>query len=138
MPTNASCPAPFLDEALFPNDQGYIAGRVCATVPLPGAAPGAVCCLPCPIQDYTLHASSLQALYVNDIINVIGAGVGVFVLLVCLMSTLCSRQSFMVLPEKATHRSSLGIAIAVAAFLINVRQSPNLKLMIVLFCVSPS
>ena len=91
MATNASCPAPFLDAALFSRDQGYINGRVCSTVPLPGAAPGAVCCLPCPIQDYTLHASSLRALHVNDIVNVIGVGVGVFVLLVYLTSTLCSR-----------------------------------------------
>lgn len=120
MSTHVSCPAPFLDAALFPDDQGYINGRLCATVPLPGAAPGAVCCLPCPAQEYTLHASSLLALHVNDIVNVIGVGVGVFVFLVYLMSILCSRQSFIFLPEKVTHRSSLGIAISVAAFLINV------------------
>ena len=90
MSTNASCPTPFLDASLFPGDQGYINGRLCATVPLPGAAPGAVCCLPCPVQDYTLRASSLLALHVNDIVNVIGVGVGVFVLLVYLMSILCS------------------------------------------------
>jgi hypothetical protein len=82
MSTNTSCPAPFLDAALFPGDQGFIKGRVCATLTLPGAAAGAVCCLPCPVQEFTLHASSLRALHVNDIVNVIGVGVGVFVLLV--------------------------------------------------------
>ena len=90
MPNNASCPAPFLNAALFPSDQGYIHGRLCSTVPLPGAAPGAVCCLPCPVQDYILHASSLRGLHVNDIVNIIGVGVGAFVLLVNLMSILFS------------------------------------------------
>lgn len=80
--SNASCPIPFLDAVLFPDDQGDIRGRLCSAVPLPGSSPGAVCCLPCPLQDYILHSSSLDALHANDIVNVVGVGVGAFVLLV--------------------------------------------------------
>ena len=80
--SNSSCPAPFLDAALFPADQGYIDGRMCSPIQLPGSPPGTICCLPCPVQNYTLRPSSLEALHVNDIINVIGLGVGAFVLLV--------------------------------------------------------
>ena len=82
--SNSACPAPFLDAALYPADQGYIAGRLCSTIPLPGAAAGTTCCLPCPVQNYTLYPSSLTALHANDIVSVIGIGVGVFVLLVTL------------------------------------------------------
>src|SRR5436305_9156290 len=80
--SNRSCPVPFLDASLFPVDQGYIDGRLCSTITLPGAKPGSSCCLPCPVQDYTLYPSSIRALHANDIINIVGVGVGAFVLLV--------------------------------------------------------
>ena len=80
--SNSSCPAPFLDASLYPGDQGYIQGRLCSSIPLPGSTPGAVCCLPCPVQQYTLYGSSLEALYANTIVNVVGVGVGTFILLV--------------------------------------------------------
>jgi hypothetical protein len=82
MASNTSCPFPFLDAALFPPDFGYVAGRLCSTVPLPGQLAGTVCCLPCPVQDYTLHPSSLRVLFANDVVNMVGVGVGAFVLLV--------------------------------------------------------
>jgi hypothetical protein len=80
--SNTSCPFPFVDAALFPRFEGYVDGRLCATLPLPGQKPGAQCCLPCPVQNYALHPSILEALHWNDIVNVIGVGVGAFVLLV--------------------------------------------------------
>lgn len=55
---------------------------MCATIPLPGQVPGTHCCLPCPLQDWVLEESSLHALHVNDIINVIGIAVGSITLLV--------------------------------------------------------
>lgn len=36
------------------------------------------------------------------------------------LTDLLSSQSFIFLPEKVTHRSSLGVAISVAAILVNV------------------
>jgi hypothetical protein len=80
--SNASCPVPFLDAALFPGDQGYINGRLCSSLPLPGSTPGTMCCIPCPVQNYILRPSSLEALHANDIVNVVGVGVGAFILLV--------------------------------------------------------
>jgi hypothetical protein len=80
--SNTSCPSPFVDAALFPRFEGYVEGRLCATLPLPGQKPGAECCLPCPVQNYALHPSILEALHWNDIVNVMGVGVGAFVLLV--------------------------------------------------------
>jgi hypothetical protein len=80
--SNSSCPAPFLDASLYPDDQGYVQGRLCSSIPLPGSKSGTVCCLPCPFQEYTLYQSSLEALHANDIVNVIGVGVGAFILLV--------------------------------------------------------
>ena len=115
-----ACPAPFLDASLYLGDQGYIQGRLCSSIPLPGSKAGTVCCLPCPFQNYTLYQSSLEALHANDIVNVIGVGVGAFILLVTTFEDLFSSQSFIFLPEKVTHRSSLGIAISLSAFLINV------------------
>jgi|SRR5579859_7444148 len=78
-----ACPLPFLDASLYPSDFGYVAGRLCASIPLLGQKPGATCCLPCPVQKYALHPGTLSALYANDLVNIIGIGVGAFVLLVC-------------------------------------------------------
>jgi hypothetical protein len=122
--SNSSCPPPFLDAALFPADQGYVDGRMCSPIQLPGSQSGSICCLPCPIQNYTLRAASLEALHVNDIINIIGLGVGAFVLLVLPRTLSHSRQSFIFLPKKVTFRSSLGVAISVAALAINVLFRP--------------
>jgi len=82
MANASACPFPFIDARLFPPNEGYVEGRLCGTIPLPGQKPGADCCLPCPGQDYYLHPSILTALHWNDIANVIGVGVGAFVLLV--------------------------------------------------------
>jgi hypothetical protein len=80
--SNSSCPPPFLDAALFNVDQGYMQGRVCSPISLPGSGPGTQCCLPCPVQDFILYPSSLRALHINDILNVVGVGVGGFILMV--------------------------------------------------------
>jgi len=80
--TNLTCPTPFLDASLYPPNQGYVGGRLCATVPLPGQVAGAHCCLPCPLQDWVLNETSLNALHVNDIMNIIGVVVGAFTLTV--------------------------------------------------------
>jgi len=127
---NTSCPFPFIDSTLFPKNQGYIEGRLCGTIPLPGQKPGAECCLPCPGQEYYLHPSILTALHWNDIANVIGVGVGAFVLLVTQLLDSNWHQSFIFLPEKITYRSSLGISISLAAFLINVTPFSNISLIL--------
>jgi len=80
-----SCPPPFLDDAPYPSHQGNIYGRLCSNV-LPLASPNTTCCLPCPVQNYVLRHSSLNALHVNDMVNVIGFVIGIFILLVCLTS----------------------------------------------------
>ena len=77
-----SCPAPFLDAALYNNSLGNIPGRLCSDF-LPLASPNATCCLPCPVQNYVLRQSSLSALHVNDMVNVVGFVIGIFILLVC-------------------------------------------------------
>ena len=79
-----ACPVPFLDARDFPPNVGYVAGRLCSPLPLPGAKEGAVCCLPCPVQDWVFHPSTLHVLFANDIVNMVGLGVGAFVLLVSL------------------------------------------------------
>ena len=79
---NGTCPPPFLDAALYSSTEGNIYGRLCSDITLPGATPGATCCLPCPVQGYVLQPHILTALHANDIMNAIGIVVGAFVLLV--------------------------------------------------------
>jgi hypothetical protein len=79
---NGTCPVPFLNAALYPSNEGYVDGRLCSSIPLPGATAGTICCLPCPSQSYLLKSSILTGLHVNDIINVIGVGIGGFIVLV--------------------------------------------------------
>lgn len=81
---NGTCPTPFLNAAHYSSTDGNIYGRMCSTITLPGASPGTTCCLPCPAQGYIFEPGILTALHVNDILNVVGVGVGAFVLLVCL------------------------------------------------------
>lgn len=116
---NLSCPSPFLDASFFPSNEGYVHGRFCSPITLPLAKPDTICCLPCPLQNYILHPSSIRALHANDIVNIVGLGVGGFILLVLSLHYLLI-QSFIFLPKNITYRSSLGIAISLAAFLVNV------------------
>jgi|SRR5579862_7470248 hypothetical protein len=100
--TTLSCPVPFLDAADFPPDVGYIAGRLCSSIPLPGARRGATCCLPCPVQNYVFHSSTLHVLFANDIVNIVGLGVGAFVLLVSYLGRV-SLIAVLSIPTRESH-----------------------------------
>ena len=116
--TTSSCPLPFYAADSF-SREGNVFGRLCTNDLF-----NTSCCLPCPVQNFVLRQSSLFALHVNDIVNVIGFCTGSFILLVSRPPALqmLTYQSFIVLPQNVTCRSSLGVSIALAQIAINVKS----------------
>ncbi|KAJ9227629.1 hypothetical protein DTO271D3_8602 [Paecilomyces variotii] len=114
---NGLCPAPFLQESLFPETGGFIDGRFCETTQ---TTRGAVsCCLPCPSSDwrYTdLNSNTKVASWLN---------VAILPLSIFLLA------SYAVLPAKWTHRHylsicfTLGICFMELAFIIPLGSKPN-------------
>jgi len=101
-----SCPPPFLDDAPYSRYYGNVPGRLCSDV-LPLASPNTTCCLPCPVQNYVLRPSSLNALHVNDMVNVVGFVIGIFILLVCLTSAKVNIQPVLYCVAPKRYQSKL-------------------------------
>ncbi|KAI0160371.1 hypothetical protein GGR57DRAFT_417925 [Xylariaceae sp. FL1272] len=98
------CYAPFFNEAAFPTTGGYIPGRVCSNLLLPGSS----CCLPCPLTEWVYPDNFGAATGSADWVNVAGMVGCAFLLL-----------SWAVLPVERTHRHYLSICLTLAVVLMN-------------------
>ncbi|OAT08983.1 hypothetical protein, variant 2 [Blastomyces gilchristii SLH14081] len=99
--THGLCPAPFMQEDLFPSIGGFVTGRWCEQIPL-GANGNTSCCLPCP------HAAWR---YPNNFINKTGVANWIAVAIFTLNCLLLI--SFAALPVKWTHRHYLSVCLTV-------------------------
>ncbi|KIV90516.1 hypothetical protein PV10_07813 [Exophiala mesophila] len=111
------CPAPFLQEALFPETGGFLSGRFC----MPIAALGnATCCLPCPVTDWTYSQGFEQRTSIANWVNLAAFILSVYLVL-----------SFIVLPVKYTHRHYLSVCATLSvislelAFIIPLGTKPE-------------
>ncbi|PYH87889.1 hypothetical protein BO71DRAFT_392620 [Aspergillus ellipticus CBS 707.79] len=112
------CPAPFLQETLFPSTGGFIDGRYCEVL---STTHGEVsCCLPCPLASWT---------YGDELISQtkVASWLGVAVLPLCIFLLV----SYALLPAKWTHRHylsicfTLGICFMEVAFIIPLGVKPE-------------
>ncbi|KAJ5603296.1 hypothetical protein N7537_006252 [Penicillium hordei] len=94
------CPAPFLQETLFPTVGGFIDGRYCKNVSYGNSTYS--CCLPCPLAEWR---------YDTDLADKISASswISVAILPLCIFLLI----SYAVLPVKWTHRHYLSIAFII-------------------------
>ncbi|KAI1421008.1 hypothetical protein F5Y12DRAFT_790609 [Xylaria sp. FL1777] len=100
---HTGCYLPFFNEAAFPTEGGYIAGRLCSNLT------GTSCCLPCPLTDWVYPDNFKTVTQSADWVNVAGmVGCG-FLLL-----------SWLVLPVERTHRHYLSICLTVAVVFMNL------------------
>ncbi|OJD40299.1 uncharacterized protein BKCO1_1000492 [Diplodia corticola] len=108
-PFNGACPAPFLDESLFPKSGGFVPGRACALNPLEGPNATSRCCIPCPIFDYV---------YDDDFKNLTDGAAWLHVVGFILCGFLLI--SMAVLPVTATRRTFLNIILLVGIMLLEL------------------
>ncbi|KAI9933746.1 hypothetical protein ASPWEDRAFT_105538 [Aspergillus wentii DTO 134E9] len=110
----SACPAPFLLEALYPREGGYIPGRYCK------AFDSASCCLPCPVTNWRYPDEYQNELDIPGWIAVV-----VLVLVVWLLLT------FLLLHPDDTWRHYLsttpllGFVLVSLAFIIPLNQEVN-------------
>ncbi|KAI0195926.1 hypothetical protein F4808DRAFT_323664 [Astrocystis sublimbata] len=100
---NLGCVAPFLSEADFPSQGGFISGRLCSNIT------GASCCLPCPLTDWVYSDNFETATQSAEWVNVAGMVGCAFLLL-----------SWFALPVEKTHRHYLSICLTVAIVFMNL------------------
>ncbi|KXG50275.1 uncharacterized protein PGRI_062420 [Penicillium griseofulvum] len=112
------CPSPFLEEALFPTDGGFIDGRYCETIPLGNSSLS--CCLPCPLAEWRYETDLADKIAVTSWISVAILPLCVFLLV-----------SYAVLPVKWSHRHYLSVCFTVGicfmqvAFIIPLGAKPE-------------
>ncbi|KAG9245704.1 G protein-like protein-coupled receptor : GPCR, secretin-like protein [Calycina marina] len=112
--STTACPSPFIGEALFPAQGGFIDGRFCSDFL------DISCCLPCPQTDWLYSDDFNNITNSANWINVAGLAACVFLLV-----------SYAALPVNKTHRHYLsiclviGIALMQIAFIIPLGAKPN-------------
>ncbi|PKS07931.1 hypothetical protein jhhlp_006541 [Lomentospora prolificans] len=99
-----ACIAPFFDAAKFPDNGGFVEGRMCQPL-----SKDLTCCLPCPVTDWVYPDSFNTLTTVANWLSVVGALCCLFLLL-----------SYAFLPVDKTHRHYLSISIASAVCLMNL------------------
>lgn len=102
-PLQGNCPDPFLYLPNFPDEGGFIEGRLCSEVQ------GLVCCLPCPMTDWVYPDNFSTLTMIADWINVVGMACCIFLLL-----------SWAFLPIEKTNRHYLSICLCCAVVLMNL------------------
>ncbi|TAQ90209.1 hypothetical protein B7494_g1507 [Chlorociboria aeruginascens] len=112
--TLTACPAPFLQEDLYPLSGGFVAGRFCSD------SLGPSCCLPCPQTEW-FYPDNFDAITKSaDWVNVVGMACSLFLI-----------ASFAFLPTAKTHRHYLSVCLAIATvmmqlgFIIPLGAQPN-------------
>ncbi|CAI7595379.1 unnamed protein product [Penicillium palitans] len=112
------CPAPFLQETLFPTVGGFIDGRYCKNVSYGNSTYS--CCLPCPLAEWRYDTDLGDKISVTSWISVAILPLCIFLLI-----------SYAVLPVKWTHRHylsvcfTLGICCMELAFIIPLGAKPD-------------
>ncbi|KAL2757166.1 hypothetical protein ACRALDRAFT_1062782 [Sodiomyces alcalophilus JCM 7366] len=104
MTLRGGCPAPFFSAALYPDNEGYLDGRLCQS---PNG--DTICCLPCPISNWVYPDSFDTLTDVANWISVVGTACCVFLLL-----------SWACLPVENTNRHYLSICLTVAVIFMNL------------------
>ncbi|OQD66107.1 hypothetical protein PENPOL_c005G09398 [Penicillium polonicum] len=94
------CPAPFLQETLFPTVGGFIDGRYCKDVNYGNSTYS--CCLPCPLAEWRYDTDLAEKISVTSWISVAILPLCIFLLI-----------SYAVLPVKWTHRHYLSLAFII-------------------------
>ncbi|TEA18620.1 hypothetical protein C8034_v010418 [Colletotrichum sidae] len=100
----SACFAPFLPASLFPDDEGFISGRLCQHF-----TETVQCCLPCPLTDFVYP----------DYFNTLTTAAN----WVCVASAACCLFlliSWAVLPVDKTYRHYLSICLTIAVFIMNL------------------
>ncbi|PGH11103.1 hypothetical protein AJ79_05048 [Helicocarpus griseus UAMH5409] len=97
---NGLCPAPFMQEDLFPPTGGFLVGRWCEQIPS-SQGRNVSCCLPCPQADWRYPDGFMEKTEVANWIAVVVFSLNCLMLL-----------SFAVLPVKWTHRHYLSVCLA--------------------------
>ncbi|EHY59374.1 G protein-coupled receptor gprM [Exophiala dermatitidis] len=111
------CPAPFLQESVFPDTGGFTPGRFC--MPLPDLH-NLTCCLPCPLSDWAYSDGFESRTEIANWVNVAAFILSVYLIL-----------SFAILPVKFTHRHylsvclTLGVVFLELAFIIPQAAKPD-------------
>ncbi|KAB2574607.1 hypothetical protein DBV05_g6724 [Lasiodiplodia theobromae] len=108
-PFNGACPAPFLDEHLFPKSGGFLPGRACALNPLEGDNATTRCCVPCPLFDYVYDDDFKRMTDGAAWVHVVGFILCIFLLI-----------SMAILPTNVTRRSFLNIILLVGILLLEL------------------
>ncbi|CCF39314.1 hypothetical protein CH063_10179 [Colletotrichum higginsianum] len=99
-----NCPAPFLAMSFFPDDEGFIEGRLCQNL-----SATLQCCLPCPLTDWVYP----------DYFNTLTTAAN----WVCVASAACCLfllVSWAVLPVDKTYRHYLSICLTIAVLIMNL------------------
>ncbi|KAJ6001858.1 hypothetical protein N7499_002275 [Penicillium canescens] len=115
---NGDCPAPFLQESLFPTIGGFVDGRYCEDISFGNNTYS--CCLPCPLAEWRYDADLDKKIDVASWISVAILPLCIFLL-----------ASYAVLPVKWTHRHylsicfTLGICCMEIAFIIPLGAKPQ-------------
>ncbi|KAH7380669.1 hypothetical protein BKA66DRAFT_609761 [Pyrenochaeta sp. MPI-SDFR-AT-0127] len=105
--TDPLCPAPLLDEALFPKRGA--SGRHCTLGAFSVGERGASCCLPCPIQDWVYTPDWQSRLRIPNYLSILSVLLCSFLLL-----------SFLILPSAQSHRHYLSVGMLVSVILISL------------------
>ncbi|GAB7363526.1 hypothetical protein MBLNU230_g3795t1 [Neophaeotheca triangularis] len=99
------CIPPFLDASLFPQEGGFVSGRLCA--PIEGLDGDPLCCLPCPTADWVYPDSFSTYNIVAEWLNVVGLMLMVFLL-----------TSYIFLPAQKTRSHYLSVCLVVAVIML--------------------
>ena len=102
-----TCPAPFLDQSLYPSTGGYTSGRFCGPF-----TDTLYCCLPCPLQQWVYSDEFQHKANIAYWFNVPGFVAQVFLLL-----------SFAVLREEESRGHYMSVGLCVALCLLEVSGS---------------
>lgn len=97
------CPSPFIDSSLFPDQGGFIDGRLCQSVAT------LECCLPCSLTEW-VYPDYFTTL--TDVANWVS-----LVSVICCLFLLVSWAS---LPVEKTNRHYLSICLTIGVFLMNL------------------
>ncbi|KAK1990595.1 hypothetical protein LX36DRAFT_738285 [Colletotrichum falcatum] len=98
------CPAPFYDVSLFPDDEGFIKGRLCQKL-----SATLECCLPCPLTDWVYPEYFNTLTTAANWVCVASAAGCLFLLL-----------SWAFLPVDKTYRHYLSICLTIAVLIMNL------------------
>ncbi|KAF8418243.1 hypothetical protein BGX38DRAFT_1242847 [Terfezia claveryi] len=101
-----SCPLPFLPLVDYPERDGDINGRVCATIPVDGFPK---CCLPCPRQQWVYPDNFMPLITGSTYLNLVGVVCCVFLLL-----------SFALLSVEYTNRHYLSVCLVTAILILQM------------------